>query len=241
MKHAEMLTVVVPVYNEAATLRASIDRLLKTDLPLTLEVLVVDDGSSDGSTLTIEDLVAAGDVCLIRHPVNRGKGAAIQTAIAQASGDLLTIMDADLEYDPADYRDLLLPIIDGETQVVYGTRTFGAHTAYSFWYVIGNRLVSLWASFLYNGWLSDVETCFKIAHTDIWRSLRLRSRGFGIEAEATAKLLKAGHRIFEVPIRYRARSRAEGKKLRPSDGLDALWILLKVRLFGRAPKPLAIV
>jgi glycosyltransferase involved in cell wall biosynthesis len=229
----ELLSVVVPVYNERATIRDSIERLRKTELPLPVEVIVVDDGSTDNTSDTLAELVADGTVRLVRHPRNRGKGAAIRTGLAAASGDLLTIMDADLEYDPADYGVLLEPILAGEARVSYGTRSFGAHTAFSFWYVIGNKVLALWASFLFDTWLSDIETCFKLAETGLWRSLALTSDGFGIEAEVTAKFLKAGHRIHEVPIRYRARSRAEGKKLRWTDGVEALWILLRVRLLGR--------
>jgi glycosyltransferase involved in cell wall biosynthesis len=232
MDQTQRLTVVMPVYNERATLRPALDRLLKTHLPVPVEVVVVDDGSTDGSVEVIEDLEGSGDVRLIRHRHNRGKGAAVRTGLEAATGDFATVCDADLEYDPADYRDLLAPLLEGEARVVYGTRTFGAHTAYSFWYVLGNKLLGLWASFLFNTWLSDVETCFKMARTDLWRSLGIRSRGFGIEAEATAKFLRKGERIYEVPIEYRARSRDEGKKLRWTDGVEALWLLLRVRLFG---------
>jgi len=229
----ELLTVIIPVYNEHATLRASVERLFKTQLPLRLEVLVIDDGSTDGSAETIADLAEEGALRLIRHPRNRGKGAAIRSGLACATGDLLTVLDADLEYHPADFQSLLTPILGEETRVVYGTREFGAHTAYSFWYVIGNKVLGLWASFLFNAWISDVETCLKMAESSLWRSLLLRSDGFGIEAEVTAKLLKSGERIYEVPIRYKARSRAEGKKLQFIDGLIALWIMLRVRLLGR--------
>jgi glycosyltransferase involved in cell wall biosynthesis len=229
----QKLTIVVPVFNEVTTLRTACENLLKSDIPLPLEILVVDDGSTDGSMESISDLAARDDVRTLRHPTNLGKGAAVRTGVAAASGDLLTIMDADLEYDPADYRALIGPLLDGDAGVVYGTRTFGSHTAYSFWYVIGNKFVSLWASFLFNGWLSDVETCFKIMPTSTWRILPIKSNGFGLEAEVTGRLLKAGYRIHEVPISYRARSRQEGKKLKASDGLVALLILLRVRLFGR--------
>ncbi len=228
----ELLTVVVPVYNERATIRDSIERLRKTELPLPVEVIVVDDGSTDDTADAIAELVADGTVRLLRHARNRGKGAAIRTGLREATGDVLTIMDADLEYDPADYGLLLEPIMGGDARVSYGTRSFGAHTAFSFWYVIGNRALALWASFLFDTWLSDVETCFKMAETGLWRSLAITSDGFGIEAEVTGKFLKSGHRIYEVPIRYRARSREEGKKLRWTDGLEALWILLRVRLRG---------
>lgn len=224
------LTVLMPVYNERATLRSSLERLLKTSLPLPVEVIVVDDGSNDGSAETIADLVDGERVRLIEHDRNQGKGAALQTGIQHASGDLLTVMDADMEYDPADYRPLIEPFLSGEARIVYGTRTFGAHTAFSFWYVIGNKLIALWASFLYDTWLSDLETCFKMAETELWRELNLRSNGFGIEAETTGKFLKAGHRIYEVPIRYRARGREEGKKIRWTDGVEALWILLRIRV-----------
>jgi dolichol-phosphate hexosyltransferase len=230
----QRLSVIVPVYNEAPTLRRALERLVKTDLPVELEVLVVDDGSTDGSMASIADLLDSSDITVLRQSRNMGKGAAVRWGISAATGDVLTIMDADLEYDPADYRSLLTPLIDGEADVVYGTRTFGAHTAFSFWYVVGNKFVSLWASFLFNGWLSDIETCFKVMRTPIWRSLKLRSSGFGLEAEVTGRLLKAGHRIHEVPISYRARGREEGKKLRATDGLAALRILLTVRLFGHS-------
>lgn len=224
---------VVPVYNEAATLRGSLERLLKADLPLPVEVLVVDDGSSDAGLDTIADLEGDGRVRILRHERNRGKGAAVRTGIDQATGDLLTIFDADFEYDPNDYSGLLDHILNGDAQVAYGTRSFGAHTAFSFWYVMGNRFLTFFASFLFNSWLSDIETCFKIAETSTWRSLQLTSSGFGIEAEATAKFLKHGFRIFEHPITYRARTREEGKKLNWTDGVEALWILLAVRFFGR--------
>lgn len=226
------LTLAVPVYNERTTLRPAIERILKTEFPVELEVIVVDDGSTDGSLDEIADLASSGAVKVFRHPVNRGKGVAIATALAHASHDLFAVLDADLEYDPRDYVALLEPVLAGEAEIVFGTRTFGAHTAYSFWYVIGNRVISLWASFLFNAWLSDVETCFKLAPTSVWRSMTLTSRGFGIEAEVTARLLKAKHRIYEVPISYRARTRTEGKKLQWTDGLLALLILMRVRLVG---------
>jgi glycosyltransferase involved in cell wall biosynthesis len=221
------------MHNEAKTVHAALDRLLKADLPLPLDVVVVDDGSTDGSADSIADLVQSGVVRLIRHERNRGKGAAVRTGIAEARGDVITIFDADLEYRPEDYGALLEPIRQQEARVVYGTRTFDSHTAFSFWYVLGNRFVTLWASFLYNTWLSDVETCFKMATTETWRALDLRSDGFGMEAEFTGKLLRSGERIYEVPIAYRARTREEGKHLRWTDGVAAIWILLRVRLFGR--------
>jgi glycosyltransferase involved in cell wall biosynthesis len=230
MSAPQLLTLVMPAFNERATLRTAVERAVKTELPLPLELVVVDDGSTDGCLDSIADLVAPGRLRLIRHRRNRGKGAAIRTGIAVAQGDLLGVLDADLEYDPADYRRLLDPILEGEARLVFGTRAFGANTAYSFWYVVGNKFINLWTSFLFDAWLSDVYTCFKLAPTTLWRALDLRSNGFGIEAEVTGKFLSRGERIYEVPITYRARTRSEGKKIRPADGARALWTLLRVRL-----------
>jgi glycosyltransferase involved in cell wall biosynthesis len=228
-----VLTIVMPTYNERPTLRSAMERVLKTDLPVPFELLVVDDGSTDGCLDTVSDLAEPGRVRFVRHARNRGKGAAVRTGIQAAAGDLLTVFDADLEYDPADLRGLLAPILAGDAKVTYGTRAFGAHTAYSFWYVVGNRTITLWASFLFDTWLSDVYTCLKMAWTNVWRSLDLRSDGFGIEAEITAKLLRRGEQIYEVPATYRARRREEGKKVRAADGLKALGVLTRIRVIGR--------
>jgi glycosyltransferase involved in cell wall biosynthesis len=227
-----LLTVIMPVFNERATLRPAVERLLKADLPVPVELVLVDDGSTDGGRATLADLDDGDRVRVLHHPRNRGKGAAIRTGLSAARGDIVTVLDADLEYDPGDFRKLLEPLLAGDATVVYGTRSFGAHTAYSFWYVIGNKVLALWASFLFNTWLSDVETCFKMAETSTWRALDLRSDDFGIEAEATGRLLRAGYRIYEVPIEYRARTRLEGKKLDWADGVRALWILFRIRLRG---------
>jgi dolichol-phosphate hexosyltransferase len=226
----QSLTVLMPVLNEVQTLRPALERLLKTDLPLSLDVVVIDDGSTDGSLDSIDDLVQSRAVRSLRHPTNRGKGAALRSGLSEARGDLVTVLDSDLEYDPADYRLMIQEVIDENAEVVYGTRSFGAHTAFSFWYVIGNKAVSLWASFLFDTWLSDLETCFKMAWRDIWTSLDLKQDGFGIEAEATGRFLGRGHRIHEVPIGYKARGREEGKKLHWTDGVQAVFILLRIRL-----------
>jgi glycosyltransferase involved in cell wall biosynthesis len=227
-----LLTVIMPVFNERATLRAAVERLLKADLPIPVELILVDDGSTDGGRATLADLNDGDRVRVLQHARNRGKGAAIRTGLTLANGDIVTVLDADLEYDPADYRKLLEPLLAGEATVVYGTRSFGAHTAYSFWYVLGNKVLALWASFLFNTWLSDVETCFKMAEAALWRRLGLRSDDFGVEAEVTGRVLRSGHRIYEVPIEYRARTRMEGKKLDWADGLRAFWILFRIRLGG---------
>jgi glycosyltransferase involved in cell wall biosynthesis len=227
----ERLTIVMPVYNELATLRIALDRLLAVEMPLPTEVLVVDDGSTDGCLDTITDLVEDGRVRLIKQPKNQGKGAALQRGFNEAHGDLLTILDADLEYDPADFPALCEPILQGETNVVYGARSYGGHAAYSFWFVLGNKMLAMWASLLFDRWLTDIETCLKVAPTDLWRKVELTSKGFGIEAEVTGKFLRMGERIFEEPISYRARGREEGKKIQWTDGVEALWILAKLR-FG---------
>jgi glycosyltransferase involved in cell wall biosynthesis len=227
------LTVVMPVYNERATLRTALDRLLAVEMPVPTEVVVVDDGSTDGCIDTISDLVDDGAVTLYVQNPNQGKGAALRRGITEAKGELLTVLDADLEYDPADLPALVRPILDGEAKVVYGARSYGGHAAYSFWFVIGNKMLALWASLLFDAWLTDIETCLKVAPTASWRKVDLRSNGFGIEAELTGKLLAMKERIFEVPISYRARGREEGKKIQWTDGVAALWILLRIRLRGK--------
>ena len=223
----------MPVYNEVATLAAAVERVMSTELPIPIELIVVDDGSTDGSRDVLRDLSASHDLKVLQHAKNRGKGAAIRTALAEASGDVFTVMDADLECDPSDYRHLLEPILSGQASVTYGTRFFGPHNAYSFWYVIGHKFLALWTSLLFNTWLSDVYTCFKMAETEAWRSLDLRSDGFEIEAEVTAKFLRSHRRIHEVPIDYWPRTRTDGKKIRWTDGLLALFVLTRVRFLGR--------
>lgn len=227
------LTIVMPVYNELDTLRTALDRLLAVTMPVETEIVVVDDGSTDGCTDTIADLVESGAVTLYVQNPNQGKGKALRRGIAEAKGDLLTVLDADLEYDPADFPALLQPILDGDANVVYGARSYGGHAAYSFWFVLGNKMLALWASFLFDAWLTDIETCLKVAPTGHWRKVDLKSNGFGIEAELTGKLLTMKERIFEVPISYRARGREEGKKIQWTDGVAALWILLRIRFRGK--------
>ena len=226
------LSVLIPVYNEAATLNAALKRVLDVDYPCDVEVVVVNDGSADG-TATILDALDDPRVTVVHHPVNRGKGAAIRTAADSATGDYMIICDADLEYAPEEIPSLLAPVLAGEAKVVYGTRTFGSHTAYSFWYVLGNKGVTLFANVLYDCWISDLETCFKLMPLPLYRELDVRSAGFGMEAEVTGKLLVRGYRPYEVPISYKARSREEGKKLTWKDGVEALWILTRERARGR--------
>ena len=232
------LSVLVPVYNEAATLETALGRILAVDYPCDVEVVLVNDGSVD-ATPKLLDAITDPRARVVHHPVNRGKGAAIRTASEHATGDYMIICDADLEYAPEEIPELLQPVLRGEARVVYGTRTFGSHTAYSFWYVLGNKAVTMFANVVYDCWISDLETCFKLMPLDLYRELDIRSAGFGMEAEVTGKLLVRDIRPFEVPISYKARSREEGKKLTWKDGVEALWILSRERAKGRQQRALA--
>jgi glycosyltransferase involved in cell wall biosynthesis len=222
------LSVLIPVYNEARTLERLLDAV--EERPEVTELVIVDDGSTDRTPEILSGRDFKVPAQVIRHERNRGKGAALRTAIAAATGDVALVQDADLEYDPAEFPLLLAPIERGRAEVVYGSRSFAAHSAYSFWFVIGNKAVTLWTNVLFNSYLSDMETCYKLMPLSVWRSLDLRSDGFDIEPEITAKLLKSGHRIYEVPISYAARGRVEGKKLTWRDGVMALWTLSRIRV-----------
>ncbi len=223
----------MPVYNERATLAAAIDQALSTRYPVNeIELIVIDDGSTDGTSELIAAREWPANVRLLSHGRNRGKGAALRTGAAVASLPYTAILDADLEYDPADLTALLEPILSGEAEVVFGTRGFASHSAFSFWYVMGNRGVTLACNLLYNCWLADIMTCHKVMPTSVFASLDLHASGFTIEPEITARLLTTGHRIYEVPITYRARGRDEGKKLTASDGVRVLATLLRCRVTG---------
>lgn len=223
------LSILMPVYNEARTLAAAVEQVLGVDYPCPVELVLVDDGSSDGTAQVLAGLTDPR-VVVHSHVRNQGKGAAIRTASQVATGEWMVICDADLEYSPHEIPLLLAPVLGGQAEVVYGTRTFGSHTAYSFWYVMGNKGVTMFANVVYNSWISDLETCFKLMPLALYRELDIREKGFGMEAEVTGKLLRRGVRPYEVPITYRARSREEGKKLTWRDGVEALWILVKIRL-----------
>ncbi len=229
------LSILMPVYNEEERIADALKQALAVDYPCPVEVLVVDDGSRDG---TAEILAGLDDARLrvITHPRNAGKGAAIRTAVAAADGDYMVILDADLEYDPNDIPKLLEPVLDGRATVVYGNRTFGSHSAYSFWYVMGNKAVTTAANVLFNSYIGDLETCFKLLPTALYRALDVRARGFGMEAEVTGKLLRRRVRPYEVPVSYRARGREEGKKITWRDGVEALWILGRERTRRRATR-----
>ena len=232
MTRAVKLSILVPVYNEAPTVERTIKRVLDVRFPCEVEVVLVDDASTDG-TAEIVDRLYDERLIKLRHPANRGKGAAIRTAVAAATGDFMIPLDADLEYQPEEIPTLLEPVLSGEAEVVFGSRGFGSHSAYSFWYVMGNKAVTTFANVLFNAYIADLETCFKLMPADLLRSLKIASNGFGMEAEITGKLLARGIRPFEVPITYRARSREAGKKITWKDGVQALWILARIRATKR--------
>jgi glycosyltransferase involved in cell wall biosynthesis len=219
----------MPVYNEARTVELAVKRLLAVEFPCDVELIVIDDGSTDGSAEKVAGLVGP-QVVVGRHPHNRGKGAAVRSAAARASGDYMLVYDADLEYPPEQIPSLLAPVIAGDADVVYGTRLFGGTSAYTYWYVQGNRGVTTVANILFNAYITDLSTCFKLLPLPLYRELRIKENGFGADVELTAKLLKRGIRPFEVPITYRARSHAEGKKITWRHGFEALGVLFKVRL-----------
>ena len=227
------LSILMPVYNEEARVADAVKQALDVSYPCEVELVIVDDGSRDG---TAEILRGLDDprLTIVIQPRNQGKGAAIRKAAETARGEYMVILDADLEYDPQDIPKLLAPVLDGKAEVVYGNRSFGSHSSFSFWYVMGNRAVTTYANMLFNCYIGDLETCFKLMPLALYRSLDVKSRGFGMEAEVTGKLLRRGVRPYEVPISYRARTREEGKKITWKDGVEALAILARERV--RKPK-----
>jgi dolichol-phosphate hexosyltransferase len=224
------LSILMPVYNEHATVERAVAEVVSAGVSDSWELLVVDDGSTDGTTDVLRALNGRDGVRVLFHERNRGKGAALRTALAEAQGEFATVMDADLEYSASDLPALLDPLQAGTAEAVYGTRGFQAHSAYSFWYVIGNRTVTFAANLVYNSWVSDIMTGHKAMRTELFRSLGLRERGFAVEAEITARLLRRGIRIYEVPVVYNARRREEGKKLTAVDGLRVVRTLLRCRI-----------
>jgi glycosyltransferase involved in cell wall biosynthesis len=225
------LTILMPVFNELATIEAAIEDALSAELPVGhRELVVVDDGSSDGTRELLAGRTWPQNVQIVLHERNLGKGAAIRTALQHATCEYAAILDADLEYRAADLAEVLEPLISGEARVVFGTRAWTSQSSFSFWYVMGNKAVTMATNVLYNCWISDVMTCHKAMHTDLFRSLRLRERGFAIEPEIAARLLRSGERIHEVPISYRARTREAGKKLTTLDGVRVLRTLVRCRL-----------
>ena len=223
------ISVVIPVYNEEKTVAETVNRVLATGIPS--EVIVVDDGSQDGTRAILEDLQRRHpQVKVFFHEKNMGKGAALRTAFQHATGDIIIIQDADLEYDPRHYPTLLQPIYEGMADVVYGSRFLGApRRPILFWNMVANKILTFITNLLYNTILSDMETGYKVFKREVVENMPLHARGFDFEPEFTAKVLKRHYRIFEVPIAFNPRDYSEGKKIKAKDGLIALWTLLKYR------------
>ncbi|MBI3548575.1 MAG: glycosyltransferase family 2 protein [Elusimicrobia bacterium] len=225
------LSILIPVYNEARTVETLVQSVLRVKLPCERELVAVDDASTDGSWKILERLQAAGQLKAVRHERNQGKGAAIRTALASATGDVILIQDADLEYDPQDYPVLLAPIIDDRADVVYGSRFLGGpHRVLLFWHYLGNVLFTLLTNVLYNVNLTDMGVGYKVFRASVLKSFSLKSDRFGFEPEVTAKVCKKHLRLYEVPISYSGRTYAEGKKITWRDGFTYGWCLLKFRL-----------
>jgi glycosyltransferase involved in cell wall biosynthesis len=220
----------MPVFNERATVEAAIADALTAELPVSgRQLVVVDDGSTDGTRELLRSTDWPENVSVVFHERNLGKGAAVRTALQHATAEFAAILDADLEYRAADLAHVLEPLVSGEARVVFGTRAWTSQSSFSFWYVMGNKAVTMATNIIYNCWISDVMTCHKAMHTELLRSLRLRERGFAIEPEIAARVLRAGERIHEVPISYKARGREAGKKLTAIDGLRVLRTLIRCR------------
>jgi SAM-dependent methyltransferase len=228
------LSVLMPVYNEARTLRTICQRVLDSPVDADLEIVAVDDGSSDRSWEILEELAASDDrIVPIRHPANRGKGAAIRTAIARMTGDIGLVQDSDLEYDPAEYPRLIKPILDGRADAVFGSRFASSpeRRVLLYWHSLGNKALTWMTNILNDLNLTDMETCYKAVRSDVLKNLRLRSERFGIEPEITTRLAQWGARIYEIPISYHGRTYLEGKNIGWKDGVQAIWLLLKFRFF----------
>ncbi len=233
-----VLSVLVPAYNEGPTVETVMDRL--ACVPMKLEIIAVNDGSRDDTGRVLDDLKARGKVhTVVHHPANRGKGAAIRTAIAAATGDVMVVQDADLEYDPAELPALIAPILDGRADAVFGSRFTGSgpHRVLYFWHRVGNGLLTLLSNMMTDLNLTDMETCYKMVRADVMKRLVLTTDRFGFEPELTARLAQAGARIYEMSISYSGRTYAEGKKIGWRDGVAAFWHILRFNLIRpRAPR-----
>jgi glycosyltransferase involved in cell wall biosynthesis len=224
---AGLLSIIVPVYNEAGTIAAVIDRLLTIDLPIDREIIVVNDGSSDGTRKALDARPPDGRVTILHLPKNRGKGYALRVGLGKSRGSVTAIQDADLELDPAQLADLVGPVLAGEADAVYGSRFLTGASHVPLPTLIGNKSLTWIANVLYGQSLTDMETCYKVIRGDVARGLNLTADRFDIEPEITVKLIRGGHRIVERPVTFSPRSRAAGKKLRWRDGIEALRMLLK--------------
>jgi glycosyltransferase involved in cell wall biosynthesis len=228
----QRLSILIPVFNEANTIEELVRRVRAADsCGLGKEIILVDDASTDGTSEALKRIHKDG-VKILSHPFNRGKGAAVRTALEQATGDIVLIQDGDLEYDPADYPNLLRPILDHRADVVYGSRfTGGTHRVLLFWHYLANRLLTLLSNMLCNLNLTDMETCYKVFRRQCVEGLNLKSNRFGIEPELTAKLARRHYRFYETGINYSGRDYSEGKKINWKDGLAALWFIPRYRFF----------
>jgi len=221
----------MPVFNERPTVEAAIEDALSAELPVVRrQLVVVDDGSTDGTREFLASAQLPQVVTVVHHDRNRGKGAAVRTALAHAREEFAAILDADLEYRAADLGHVLEPLVSADARVVFGTRAWTSQASFSFWYVMGNKAVTMATNVLFNCWISDVMTCHKAMQTELFQSLPLRERGFAIEPEIAARVLLSGERIHEVPISYKARGREAGKKLTAVDGLRVLRTLVRCRV-----------
>jgi len=227
-----MLSVIVPVYNEYDTLPEIVRRIQSVELSafgLTKEIVLVDDGSTDGTRDLLPGLAEVPGLRVVLHPHNRGKGAAVRTGLEAARGDILLVQDADLEYDPRDYFPLLRPILEGRAKVVYGSRFLGEHKAMYFWHQLGNKVLTTVTNILYDTTLTDMETCYKVCTREIAEAFTLKQNRWGFDPEYTAKVLKRGHRIYEVPVSYNGREFNEGKKISWHDAFTVLAVLFRER------------
>ena len=229
---AHLISIIVPVYNEARTVAAVIQRLLTIDLPAPREIIVVNDGSTDGTRAVLDELPPDPSVTIIHSEQNRGKGYSVRRGIARTRGTVIAIQDADLELDPAQLADLVTPVIAGDAAVIYGSRFIQGQTGAPFMTLVGNRLLTMLTNILYRSSLTDMETCYKVMRGDIARGLALSANRFDIEPEITARLLVAGHTIDERPVKFEPRSKAAGKKMRWRDGWMAIRVLLSRRFGG---------
>jgi len=225
--HDPLLSVVMPAFNERPTIEAIIRRVLA--VPIRKELIVIDDCSTDGTRDVLQQLQPELGFTLLLQPRNAGKGAALRAGFAQVRGDIVVVQDADLEYSPEEYPELIELICSGRADVVYGSRFRGRHRAFLFVHYLGNRLLTLLTNVLYNTMLTDMETCFKAMRVDVVRSMTLRSNRFGIEPELTAKIFKRGYRVYEIPITYDGRGYEDGKKITWRDGVVAVWTLIRYR------------
>jgi glycosyltransferase involved in cell wall biosynthesis len=223
-----LLSVVMPVYNERETVEEIVRRVLA--VPVRLQLIVVDDGSKDGTRDILTGLQRELGFELVLQERNQGKGAALRRGFEEVRGDLVIIQDADLEYSPEEYPELIELICQGRADVVYGSRFLGRHRVFMFSHYLGNRIVTLLTNILYNTMLTDMETCYKVMRAEIVKGMTLQSNGFGIEPEMTAKIFKGGYRVYEIPITYDGRGYDQGKKITWRDGFVALWVLIKFRV-----------